>query len=182
MLIDLVADTAHSVLQEEIDLIARLVARRQRFENWLQLEIYKRLTRSDPDIEIDVERPYPMGQERCDFWCREADERESWVELKLCVTNYAQDYTGQTSPRPITNQVASVITDIERLRRLPVAACFRQVLLLAYPMPVCETPHAEWTRHLDKIKQSSASVVDGFTVRFERAGKSAMLIGYKISA
>ncbi|SRR5258708_6480948 len=180
MLIDLVISSAHSVLKEEKHFVSHIVAGRKRFENWLQLEIYKRLMRNNPEIEM--ERPYFAARERCDFWCRETDELENWVELKLCVTNYEQDYTGQFSNRPITNEIDSVIADIKKLRKVPNVTSVWHVLLLAYPMPVGEKCHLPWMNHLDKIRENSTSLDRAFTVMLERAGKSVTLVGYKISA
>jgi hypothetical protein len=81
--------------------ISRLAASRKRCESWLQIEVFKRLIRRFPAIEMALEQAYPSGgQERCDLWCREADGHESWVELKTCVTNYEQKY-GPKSARNI---------------------------------------------------------------------------------
>jgi hypothetical protein len=118
MLIDLVADEGKSVLVESRDLIARLVRIRKRFEVWHHLETYKRLLHGHPELSIEVERLYPGTQERCDFWMREDDKIESWIELKCRVTNYCQGYTAAGSVRPITNQIAEIIRDRTRLFRL----------------------------------------------------------------
>ena len=83
MLIDFVAKSIRSLLLEDADVISRLAASRRRCESWLQIEVFKRFIRRFPDIEIEPERSYASnGQDRCDLWCREANGRESWVELK----------------------------------------------------------------------------------------------------
>jgi hypothetical protein len=181
LLVDLVADHAQSVLRQEIDLISRLVSRRKRFENWLQIGIYKRLIRDNRDIIVELERPYPIGSERCDFWSPKSDNCENWVEPKICVTNYVQNYTELSSPRPITNQIDSVIADIEKLRRISLASSFRHVFLLAYPIPVGDRPYSPWEGHLDKIRKTSTDLSLTFMVKIERGTKEAAVHGYKIS-
>jgi hypothetical protein len=177
MLIDFVTDSVrHIVLEEDADVISRLTRSRTQCEKWLQIELFKRFIRRFPDNKIVPERPYPWGgsnRRGCDLWCRESDGGESWVELKTCATNYG------SSGRPITQQIAAAICDIERLKTLPSDAK-RYLFLLAYPIPVggrleevdgtrpdavravsfsrgrCSVQH--WSDHLSKLQNSGATV------------------------
>ena len=161
-------------------MISRLAASRRRCESWLQIEVFKRFIRRFPDIEIVPERAYPSGgQERCDLWCREADGRESWVELKTCVTNYEPQY-GCNSPRPITAQISDVIRDIERLTRLPLQS-ERHLFLLAYPMPASGTPPQRWSDHLSRLRDGGGSVVQVLTAPVCVALRKACVLGYTIA-
>src|SRR5271168_3345036 len=120
MVIDLVTQTVQSIVIEDADVVSRLAASRKRFEGWLQIEVFKRFLRRFPEFEAMPERAYGSGGlDRCDLWCREPSGKESWVELKTCVTNYEQKY-GSATPRPITNQISEVLRDMERLARLPI--------------------------------------------------------------
>ena len=181
MLIDHVTQHANALLHEDEDLVSRLVAGRKRFENWLQLEIFKRLIRGNGELEIDLEKPYPNLQERCDLWCREDAQRESWVELKICVTNYAQNFTGPSSPRPITNQISDIIRDSEKLQRIQGEKANRHILLLTYPMPFEYASNSAWTSHLNRIRASSCEIFEAFSLAVERSGRTASLVAYKIA-
>ncbi len=119
MLVDIITEEAHQIIQYNVRMISRLVAERKRFENWLQLEILTRLMEKFPAIEI--EKAFPGTQERCDFWLKEQTGEESWIELKLCVTNYCSNYCEISSARPITNQISDIKRDLHKLHRLPTA-------------------------------------------------------------
>src|SRR6185437_6169806 len=145
MLIDLVSDAALELLEADVNLMSRLAAIRKRCEGWLQVEIFKRLLAR---YEVELERSYPSGGGRCDFWCREPDGQQSWVELKLCATNYAQCYTTRSSTRPITQQIDDVIGDARKLQAIPALGSHRHIFLIAYPMPSEHDKHVDLSRHL----------------------------------
>lgn len=178
MLVAAVEDEANRVLIANHALIARLAAERKRFEDWLQLEIFKVLMLQRTTLEI--EKSYPNSKERCDFWCSEPNEPESWVELKLCVTNYCNDFTGAVSSRPITNQISDIQRDVEKLGRLPSDA-HRAILLAAYPMPRDYRTHSAWGGHVSTIKSSASSIEERFGVPLQRNGRSASVVGYRIT-
>ena len=177
MLIDELADQAQRTLHANHDLVARLVAERKRFENWLQLEIFNALMQRISDLKIEA--PYPNGKERCDFWCPEINGAESWVELKLCVTNYSRDVTEDVSGRPITNQISDVLRDVEKLARLP-SHLHRAILLLVYPMPSHYRTHPAWADHMTSFESSTSSIEEQFSVPLHRKGKSAAVVAYRI--
>jgi hypothetical protein len=179
MFIDFVTGSLRSILSEEAVVISQHAASRRRCERWLQNEVLKRLTRS-LGFEIESEHAFPSGsRERCDLWCRESDRRESWVELKTCVTNYEQKY-GPKSPRPITNQIADAIRDIERLAKLPLEA-ERHLLLLAYPMPANGIPPPQWSDHLGRLRNSGGKVTQVLMAPVCVTLRKASVIGYAIA-
>jgi hypothetical protein len=178
MLIDDVVAQSQVVLNANHDLITRLAAERKRFEDWLHLEIFKALM--NQEVELRIEATYPDSKERCDFWCLEQSGVESWVELKLCVTNYANDFAEAVSSRPITDQIADALRDIEKLKRLPSRAQ-RAVFLLAYPMPSNYQSHSAWRGHVSHIRSSAGSTEEKFSVPLHRKDKSAAVVGYRIT-
>jgi DNA-binding sugar fermentation-stimulating protein len=177
MLADLVARTAKDVLHKNSTLVARLASERKRFENWLQLEILKSLMDEYPSIEI--EKAFPGSNERCDFWLAEANGSQSWLELKLCVTNYCSVYTDSPSSRPITNQVSEIVRDVEKLNRLP-SSYSRSVFLIAYPLPDAIQCHPAWSVHIEKFRQVTKSFTEMFVLPVTRNGKSAFISGYAL--
>ena len=177
-MIGVISEAASSLVQTHHDLIARLVSERKRFENWMQLQILERLMPEYPALEI--EKPYPDGKERCDFWSR-APGAEQWLELKLCVTNYCAAYTGNKSARPITNQISEIARDLEKLRRIP-SDSQGYVLLLAYPLPIGEPEHPNWADHLGKLSILAANSERAFSVELHRNGQQAALNAYVFQA
>lgn len=178
MLVAAIEDEANRVLIANRALVARLAAERKRFEDWLRLEVFKVLMLQRTCLEI--EKSYPNSKERCDFWSCEPGEPENWVEVKLCVTNYCNDFTGAVSSRPITNQISDIQRDIEKLGRLPRETC-RAILFAAYPMPRDYRSHSAWGAHISSIKSCAPSIEERFEVPLQRNGKSASVVGYRIT-
>lgn len=141
------------ILKRDGDILSAIFASRKRIEGWLQLEIYKILRRRYESTAIFLEYTYPDSTKRCDFWAKEADGSESWLELKCCVTNYVQKY-GSASARPITNQISEVTLDIDKLQLLPTQST-RSLILLAYPLPLNHTMHTQWQSHLLQLTKRS---------------------------
>ena len=175
LLAELATAEARRILESNHELVASLVAKRQRFENWLHIEIFRSLMTAHPSIEI--EKPLPDSRGRCDFWSGGDEETQSWLELKLCVTNYCQTFTDNPSPRPITNQIAQITMDIEKLNPLP-AEHARHVLLIAYPLPATDHEHPSWTNHLDRLRAAATYLKTSFSIKIERNAQSAKIAGY----
>jgi hypothetical protein len=158
-MINFVQDAIRDILIGDVDVVSRLVASRKGFESWLQVETYKRLIRRFPNASISLEQGYPSlletpsfpNRNRCDLWWEETDSRQSWIEFKTCVTNYEQKF-GSKSARPITNQIAEIIGDIQRLKRLPSHHA-RHLFLLVYPISADGTPSQHWSAHLTRIRE-----------------------------
>jgi hypothetical protein len=180
MLIEEVVESARGLLGENAILLSELVASRKRFENWMQIEIYRRLIRHISGEYIELERPYPGIAERCDMWRREADGSESWVELKLCVTNYVSKYLPPSYARPITNQIGEIISDASKLKRLPVSF-HRNIFLLVYPMVQEHDTHAAWCAHLSRLEASGINPKKVLVQHVARSSMSAAVVGYQIA-
>lgn len=175
---DLVSTEAERILGQDRDLIARLVSERKRFEKWLQLEILKALMPRYPRIQI--EKPLRDGKERCDFWTDESDRKESWLELKFCVTNYCSEFTSNLSARPITNQITQIVRDIGKLNQVPESHG-RTVLLIAYPLPNAEEEHPAWASHLAILGKAATRLDKAFSIAVERNSRWAKVAGYVIA-
>jgi hypothetical protein len=179
MLIDFVISSVQEILTEDRDVISRLVASRKRYESWLQVEIFKRFIRRFPNVDIMLERAHPFGDKaRCDLWCREEDGRESWIEIKTCVTNYGQQY-GPNSARPITMQISEARRDVERLMKLPVAS-ERHLYLLVYPMPGSGDLPRQWSDHMIRLQVGGYRMVQVLAAPICVAMRKASVIAYTI--
>ncbi len=178
MLIDRSISVAEQVMCANIPLLSRLSSERKRFEDWLQLEMLKILMQEYPRIEI--EKGFPSSHERCDFWLMEHNGPQSWVELKLCVTNYCSQYCETSSARPITNQISDIERDLVKLQRLPEAHA-RNVLLIVYPFPDSDEVQPQWLSHLARLKATAGEVSEAFTVRLEHNAKFAKAVAYSLS-
>lgn len=174
----MVATQAQSILEDNYDLIVRLVSMGQKFENWLQLEVFKSLLVNLPTVEI--ERTFPDSNQRCDFWFKSDDGTQHWLELKLCVTNYCRRFRVNHSPRPITDQVGDVIRDAEKLRRISKRHA-RNVLFIAYPIPDAEGQHRQWADHLEEIENHVRSLNLEFSLSLTRKNEIANILGYDLA-
>jgi len=175
MLEQSLVETTEKLLKKNRKLIARLVWERSRFEGWLQLEILNSLMGELPKLEI--ERSFPLSQERCDFWIQETRKKESWLELKLCVTNYCSEFADSHKSRPITTQVSDIVRDAEKLARIaPIHR--RSVLILAYPLPEDYSQHFAWIEHLSRIQSAGKKLDEAFTFILKRNSQTSNLVGY----
>lgn len=172
-----IVNSAQRAIECEARLVSRLASERKRFENWLQLQVLRDFLAQGYPLEI--EHPYPEGKDRCDFWAK-SDSLESWVELKLCVTNYCSSFTGAVSSRPITNQISSIILDIEKLGQID-AQHSRSIVLLAYPLPLGNEEHPAWEKHLSTIGERAETITRNFQVQLNHASKEASISAYTIS-
>jgi hypothetical protein len=154
MLSDKVIDALQSIIDGERDTFIELVAERFRNEVPLQEKLLRALK---PAVQSLVrERPYAQGGEKCDFWCPSDDGTESWVELKLCPTNYCKEFGDSKKSIAITQQIGQIILDCKKLSTIDPRH-ERKIVLLAYPMPVGEDP-TQWTTHTDWILQHAQGI------------------------
>jgi len=179
MLIDLVAKEAQLVLDDSHDLVARIVNTRKSIEVWHHLETYKRFLRGYRDLSIKLECVYPGTQERCDFWVQEHDTTESWIELKCCVTNYCKNQTEIGVTRPITNQIAGILADGNKLLRITKPGAHLHIFLLAYPLPVDYRNHREWKGHLERLRVAGMHVSEAFSISVVCGGKPTNVVAYR---
>ena len=117
MLINHVVAITETILSEDVNLVSRLVRDGRQFEKWLQIEVYKHSIRHSPAVDLSLEQAYPGGGQRCDLYGHETDNRQSWIEIATCATNYGQP------GKPITQQIAKIIGEVtQRLMRAPAGA------------------------------------------------------------
>ena len=172
----MIAAATKAHLANHRSLVSRLVWKRARFENWLQLCLLNELQSELPSL--DIERAYPNSSERCDFWLP-AETSESWLELKLCVTNYCSTFADFHRARPITNQISDILRDVRKLQRLQSAE--RSVFVLAYPLPESYETHSSWQGHLKRIQDADCSVDEAFALALSRNDVNCKIVGYTIS-
>ncbi len=180
MLVELVSKSAQIVIEENRQLIRHQVKKRSRFENWLQLEIFKKILMECPSLSVDVERSYPLGKGRCDFWCKSEDGVDEWVELKLCVTNYCRTSSESSSNRPITTQISDVVRDSLKLQAVTESVGARSILLLVYPLPADFRCHVQWNIHLDKLRCEAGAISEYFFSHIHDDDLSAYVAAYGI--
>jgi hypothetical protein len=63
MLVQEVIRQVEEIIDDNKCLVTRIVARRMRCENWLHIEIYKRML--ELGLDVQIEHSYPEVKERC---------------------------------------------------------------------------------------------------------------------
>ncbi len=143
MLADKIIDALQLIIDSERETFIELVAERFRNEVPLQEKLLEALKPLVPGLVR--ERSYARSSEKCDFWCPRGDGTESWVELKLCPTNYCREFANSKKSIAITQQIGQVILDCNKLSKIDPRH-ERKIVLLAYPMPAGED-HPQWATH-----------------------------------
>jgi hypothetical protein len=93
VLAEKIIDALQCIIDSERETLVELVADRLRNEVPLQVKLFDALT---PRVtSLTREKPYVQSARKCDFWCPRDDGTESWVELKLCPTNYCGQLGGK---------------------------------------------------------------------------------------
>ena len=170
------SDALFQVLSENKELLSNLAIRRLRCENWLRLETYKRLYLGK-SFECGIECAYLDSKERCDFHLRNATS-EAWIEVKLCVTNYAKGWLPPPSARPITNQISSIEQDIQKLRHVTAIGASKYLFLVGYPLPENHAELTEWQGHLRGL---SAAMEKVSQLTLQKEDKTTCLVIYRAS-
>lgn len=97
------------ILKDNEDLVFIAIRQRAKFEGWLKFELARKLQLSYSDLK--VEYPYPdENKKHADIYANNA-----FIELKTSNTNYRFDKC-ESLTRPITKNISSIITDINKLR------------------------------------------------------------------
>jgi hypothetical protein len=172
-----IASIAESAIRENIENLRKYVLERTWFEDWLQEDLARRIGDSDPSLSVEREHFYPTTQERCDIWVDDDSDQESWIELKCCVTNYAQSITESSTNRPITQQISEILRDIQKLKRLGSIG-HRYALFVAYPMPNDYKSNGYWAKHLARLCDSASDVSELFAVPLSTTGGRVFFVGY----
>lgn len=99
------------ILSKNKDKISIALKQRAKFEGWLKLELAYKLLQSYSDVEI--EHPYPCNNRKhADIYASNA-----LIELKTPNTSYHTDNC-VSCVRPITQNIESIIDDINKLQEL----------------------------------------------------------------
>lgn len=168
-----------AAMKQNSEMLADAVKARRWMENtWLQAEIAERLSINRPSRVVQRERSYPTTQERCDIWVKDDGDREIWLELKCCVTNYVRGPTDVTTTRPITQQIGEIIRDIEKLKSLSNDGD-RRVMFLAYPLPHDYRSHVHWARHLARLRSAGVEVEEMTSSAVDSQNADAFIVAYE---
>jgi len=157
-----VIETIHTVVLRSSPKIGTCAAYCISCEGWLKVEILDALTHQfgkDDDVEILPEHKH------VDLVVTRAKERV-WIELKTFPCNYG------VSGNPITNSIAGVVTDLEKLGRLVGPTSLGIAVWLAYSIPD-ETPPG-WSAHLRKVESAALRTICSDRIRLWQ-GHSAHL-------
>ena len=173
---DVVTQAVIDLLNDNRELVTDSVVKRKRFESWLQENLFDQLSGEVSIDHVERERFYADSQERCDIWYSKAG-KETWLELKCCVTNYLHRFTQSSTTQNITNEIGEIIRDANKLARLPVSF-ERRILFLGYPLPADYKDHSSWSAHLQRIDESPGKIVDSHEVALTRNEESALIVLY----
>ena len=135
-----------SILKEQGNVVNIAMKQRSKFEGWLKLELAHRLSEYFDDVEIESSR----GSSLVDVYAGGA-----LIELKTPNTNYRADQVA-TKTRPITNNVDSIIQDIQKLQGLSVSCEPHYIAFVMFPID----DQGAYQTHVNKIKAHCTSVVE----------------------
>ena len=126
------------ILKDNEDLVFIAIRQRAKFEGWLKFELSRKLL-VYPDLE--VERSYPNDKnQHADIYANNA-----FIELKTSNTNYRFDKC-ESLTRPITKNITSIITDINKLRKIDQGK--KYVAFVLFPID----EEKQYLKHIDRIK------------------------------
>ena len=176
MLADKVIDALQLIIDGERETFIELVAERFRNEIPLQEKLLDALNPIVPGLVR--EKSYAQSGEKCDFWCPRGDGTESWVELKLCPTNYCREFGDSTKSIAITQQIGQVILDCKKLSKID--PCHeRKIVLLAYPMPIGKD-HTQWITHTNWILEHAQGITRRVQAVVRRGSAKVAINVYQI--
>lgn len=176
MLADKITAELERIFAGEPEKYTKLVADRFRNEVPLQEQIFEGLKHNI--LSLEREKAYGRSKESCDFWSIDEIGVESWIELKLCPTNYCQYFSDSKKSIGITQQIGHVILDCGKLRKIEPHH-ERKIVLLAYPMPVGEE-HPYWRQHANWILEHANNMFRQLQFVLRRNGTEAAINVYII--
>ena len=134
-----IANTIESILLNNKDLLEIAFKQRAKFEGWLKFEIAKEFQTSGKDTKVE----YPIAKGHVDLF---ADN--CLIELKTPNTSYNHpDLESKT--RPITDNVNSIISDIDKLRNITEGLSYDS--FIAFVMFPIDT-NKKYMGHVNKIE------------------------------
>ena len=113
--------------------------KRSKFEGWLKVELCSIFKDDHPEPE----------------WEHFDIKLDDWIiELKTVNTNYVSNQCVNNSGRPITDNINSIIKDIEKLqKRIDIKNCYRGVIFIAFPFDQSNLNHESWQKHIARIQE-----------------------------
>ena len=122
MTTEYIADTIKKILSKNKDLLEIAFRQRAKFEGWLKFEIAKEFQKSGKDTKVE----YPIAKGHVDLFA------DNWlIELKTPNTSYTCKGVDPKT-RPITDNVNSIISDVDKLRKISKVPCYD--LFIAFVM------------------------------------------------
>lgn len=153
-----------TVLVTGVERIANASRLRISCEGWLKLELLTALSireAGNPPLDVraeldNVDITVSRGPERC------------LVELKTFPTNY-----GGTG-KPITNFIASVVADLEKLTVKAKPGNLGVVVWIAYPVP--EPEPVQWPGHVKRVEAAAARTLLRDRVGFQDGTSASVYV------
>ena len=140
-----IADTIKSILLNNKDLLEIAFKQRAKFEGWLKFEIAKEFQTSGKDTKVE----YPTAKGHVDIF---ADN--CLIELKTPNTSYNHpDLESKT--RPITDNVNSIISDVDKLRKISEDTCYDLfIAFVMFPIDKDEDKNtkSKYIEHVNRIE------------------------------
>lgn len=143
-LVDVIVDAIVEVAREGRSRIATCALLGVSAEGWLKVELLRKLAQ---DLHPDSHRILPEW-ERIDL-AVEAGVERVLVQLKTFPTNYGR------AGKPITNFIAGVVEDLEKLSRKREGRATGLAAWMAYVIPEPVPP--TWPGHLAKVQAAAGS-------------------------
>jgi len=148
-----VREALKEILVRRQDVIMLAARPKSKFEHWLKFELGVALSAAPGIQNLKLEEPFPRSSERSDL-SLEVNGSKWYVELKTANTNWqAQGVEEKT--RPITKNISSIISDIEKLRTKCLSSSGIAAFVL-FPVPTRIWKHEpeKLLYHLQRIEDA----------------------------
>ena len=140
-----IADTIKSILLNNKDLLEIAFKQRAKFEGWLKFEIAKKFQESGKDTKVE----YSIAKGHVDLF---ADN--CLIELKTPNTSYTCEGVDPKT-RPITDNVNSIISDVDKLRKISEDTCYDLfIAFVMFPIDKDEDKNtkSKYIEHVNRIE------------------------------
>ena len=140
-----IADTIKKILSKNQDLLEIAFRQRAKFEGWLKFEIAKKFQESGKDTKVE----YSIAKGHVDLF---ADN--CLIELKTPNTSYTCEGVDPKT-RPITDNVNSIISDVDKLRKISEDTCYDLfIAFVMFPIDKDEDKNtkSKYIEHVNRIE------------------------------
>ena len=131
-------DILVNILTSRQDLVFIAIKQRAKFEGWLKFELANELRKLYRDTCVEKCIAYNNSKKLVDVF-----SNDSCIELKTPNTSYRHDGC-ENRTRPITNNIASIIDDINALKKIGVDG---YIAFIMFPID----NNGKYKSHIDKI-------------------------------